>query len=302
MSSDLYPISAESGNRLYLARFGKVFDYIHIHLDEDLSLDRLSEVAAFSKYHFQRQFSHLFGMSVHRYVQLCRFKRATFQLAFRPQQSVIDIALKNGYETPESFARAFKKITGDAPSIFRKQTRWQAWYAHYQNFDKLRKNHMPSSNVIPSVQIIHTTDIKVAVMEHRGDPQLLGDTIRRFIAWRKKNHLPPKVSATFNLLYEHPDEIAAELFHLDLCAAIPHSFTISSNGITEKTIPAGRCARLRHIGLEDHLDASIRYLYADWLPQSGEQLRDFPLYLQRVIFFPDVPEHEAVTDIFLPLI
>jgi AraC family transcriptional regulator len=34
---------------------------------------------------------------------------------------------------------------------------------------------------------------------------------------------------------------------------------------------------------------------------GGEALRDFPVFFQRVIFFPDVPEHEAVTDVFLPL-
>jgi len=37
------------------------------------------------------------------------------------------------------------------------------------------------------------------------------------------------------------------------------------------------------------------------LPGSGAELRDFPLYVQRVKFFPEVPEHEAVTDAFLPL-
>jgi AraC family transcriptional regulator len=39
-------------------------------------------------------------------------------------------------------------------------------------------------------------------------------------------------------------------------------------------------------------------LYTAWFPQSGEELRDFPLYYQRVKFFPDVPENEAITDIF----
>ena len=43
------------------------------------------------------------------------------------------------------------------------------------------------------------------------------------------------------------------------------------------------------------------FLYGRWLPASGEEARDFPLYAQRVRFFPDVPEHEAVTDVFLPL-
>ena len=67
------------------------------------------------------------------------------------------------------------------------------------------------------------------------------------------------------------------------------------------TIPAGRCALLRHVGSDDQLGRSIRYLYANWLPASGEELRDFPLFMRRVTFFPDVPDSEAVTDIYLPL-
>ena len=43
------------------------------------------------------------------------------------------------------------------------------------------------------------------------------------------------------------------------------------------------------------------HLYAHWLPTSGEELRDFPLFMQRVKFFPDVPDGEAETDIYLPL-
>jgi AraC family transcriptional regulator len=58
---------------------------------------------------------------------------------------------------------------------------------------------------------------------------------------------------------------------------------------------------LRHIGSDDNLRQSISYLYSQWLPQSGEEPRDFPLYLQRIHFFPDVPEHEVITDVFLPL-
>jgi AraC family transcriptional regulator len=64
---------------------------------------------------------------------------------------------------------------------------------------------------------------------------------------------------------------------------------------------AGRCAKLRHVGSDDTLAATFKYLYATWLPASGEEPRDFPLFLQRVTFFPDVAEHEAVTDVFLPL-
>ena len=57
--------------------------HIDAHPETDLSLERLSSVAAFSKYHFLRQFSELLGIGVHKYVQLVRMKRAGYALAFR---------------------------------------------------------------------------------------------------------------------------------------------------------------------------------------------------------------------------
>jgi AraC family transcriptional regulator len=56
----------------YHARMQRVLDHIDQHLDGDLGLEALSGVAAFSKYHFHRQFMSTFGLSVHRYVQLAR--------------------------------------------------------------------------------------------------------------------------------------------------------------------------------------------------------------------------------------
>ena len=65
----------------YHARLQRVIDYIDQHLDGDLDLETVSRVAAFSKFHFHRQFSATFELSVHRYVQLARMKRASHRLA-----------------------------------------------------------------------------------------------------------------------------------------------------------------------------------------------------------------------------
>ena len=45
----------------------------------------------------------------------------------------------------------------------------------------------------------------------------------------------------------------------------------------------------------------IYYLYGDWLAESGEELRDFSCFFHYVTKFPDVPENECITDIYLPL-
>lgn len=88
----------------YQARMRRVLDYIDRHLDSDLDLETVSGVAAFSKFHFHRQFTATFGLSVHRYVQLARMKRASHRLAYMDAQSVTDIAMDAGYDAPDAFA------------------------------------------------------------------------------------------------------------------------------------------------------------------------------------------------------
>jgi AraC family transcriptional regulator len=285
----------------HLARFRRVLEYIDAHLSEDLDVERLSSVAAYSKFHFHRQFSALFGLGVSEYVQLLRLKRASYELAFREDRKVIEIALTTGYESPEAFARAFKKALGQTPSEFRKQPQWASFHETYRPLRDLRQAHMKPEQQPARVQVMDFEETKIAVLEHRGDPRKIGDTIRAFIDWRRANDLPPRVSATFNLLYNDPDSTPPEQFRLDLCAATDSPVAENSTGVVARTIPAGRCAMVRHIGSDDGFGEIFRHLYSEWLPSSGEEPRDFPLFVQRVRFFPDVPEHEAVTDVFLPL-
>ena len=151
------------------------------------------------------------------------------------------------------------------------------------------------------VTIVAFPATPVAILEHRGDPALIGDSVRRFITWRKRAGLPPGKSATFNILHDDPEETAPEEYRLSLCAATEHPVPPNEDGVVAGCLPAGRCAVLRLSGSGDDLGPAIAFLCADWLPRSGEKLRSFPIFAQRVSFFPDVSENEAITDIFLPL-
>src|SRR6201990_2315574 len=109
----------------------RVLDYIDQHLDGDLDLETVSRVAAFSKFHFHRQFTATFGLSVHRYVQLARMKRASHRLAYMDAQSATDRAMDAGYDAPDVFARAFRQRFGQSPSSFRKSPDWSPWLAAF---------------------------------------------------------------------------------------------------------------------------------------------------------------------------
>lgn len=152
-----------------------------------------------------------------------------------------------------------------------------------------------------AVRIVDLAPTRVAVLAHRGDPALIGETIRRFVAWRKAAGLPPRVSATYNILYGDPDTTPPAAFRLDLCAAIRGEVPPNDDGVVAGTIPGGRCALLRHVGPEAGLGATLAWLCGRWLPDSGERRRDAPLFFRRVLFHPEVPAAEAVTDLHLPL-
>lgn len=291
----------EAALERYRARMRRVLDHIDRHLDDDLGLDAVSSIAAFSKHHFHRQFTATFGISVHRYVQLARMKRASYRLAFRERDAVTDIALDAGYDAPEAFARAFRQRIGQVPSAFRSAPDWESWRAALGPFTDARTTLMTDTYTPDDVAIVETAAIPVALMEHRGDPARIGDTIQRFIAWRRAAGLPPRISATFNVFHTDPLTTSAADFHMDLCAATGRAIPANAEGVVPGLIPGGRCAVLRVIGSSDDLEPGASYLYREWLPASGEEPRDFPFYCQRIAFFPDVPEHEAVTDLFLPL-
>ena len=285
----------------YHARMQRVLAYIDRHLDDDLDLETVSGVAAFSKFHFHRQFMATFGLSVHRYVQLARMKRASHQLAYMDAQSVTAIAMDAGYDAPDAFARAFRQRFGQSPSSFRKSPDWEPWLAAFGPLDIARSKLMQKTFTTDDVTIRDVLPTPVAIMEHRGDPATLGVTIQRFIAWRKAAGLSPKTNPTFNVWRSERRPASPAVYSNDLCVGTDGPIEAHGEQIKAGVIPGGRCAVLRVVGNTDNLEPAALYLYRDWLPASGEEARDFPLYCQRLSLFPEVPAHEAVAELFLPL-
>jgi len=281
--------------RTYAQRFERVFDHIERHLDAALPVDELSDVANFSRFHFQRQFSEYVGLSVTRYVQLVRLRRASNQLALDGRRRIIDIALEAGFENPESFSRAFKKSFGQTPSQFRAQPAWRPWN------ERLRLPERERSRPV-EVKIVDFEETLIAVLEHRGNPALIYNTIQRFIDWRERSGLSPHpAKRSFGLAYNDPEVVPAEEFRFDIAGEIDAPVPENPHGVDTRRIPAGRCALARHLGATDRLGEAVYHLYREWLPAGGEELRDFPLFFHYVKKGANVPEHEVITDVYLPL-
>ena len=285
----------------YEDRIFGVCEYIESHLQDELSVERLSEIANFSKFHFHRQFANVAGVTVFKFVQLLRLKRASYQLVYYPEMSVLEIALEASFSSPESFARTFKKEFGQTPSGFRAEPHWKPWHEKYK---------FPRRGVLRTmnVEIVEFQETPVAVLEHRGAPELINDSVSQFIAWRKAAGLSPVDKCrTFGVLFDDPKVTKPEDFRFDICGAFDHLnpklVEVPKNefDVVNKVIPGGLCAKIRHLGSHDAMDEKVHYLYGEWLPESGRELRDFPCYVDYQNFFPEVSESELVTDIYLPI-
>lgn len=93
----------------------KSLDYIEEHLTEDIDYETVAAQSFSSSYHFQRVFSIICGITLGEYIRNRRLSLAGTELT-ATNAKVIDVALKYGYESPDSFAKAFQKFHGILPS------------------------------------------------------------------------------------------------------------------------------------------------------------------------------------------
>ena len=92
----------------------RAIDYVEAHITEEIDFEEVAKQAYSSSFHFQRVFGILCGFSLGEYIRMRRLSLAG-ELS-RGNAKIIDAALKYGYDTPESFSRAFARFHGITPS------------------------------------------------------------------------------------------------------------------------------------------------------------------------------------------
>ncbi|MDR3173863.1 MAG: AraC family transcriptional regulator [Treponema sp.] len=117
--STLFPDVRPYKRQKYIARLNAVFEYIHKHVSEELTLERVAGIAHVSKYHFERIFKKYTNSSFHQYLKYLRIKRAE-SLLLNPEMTITEVAQEAGFESIATFNRAFKEIRNCTPSEYKK--------------------------------------------------------------------------------------------------------------------------------------------------------------------------------------
>lgn len=106
----------------YIDRFVKICEYIDTHYNEDLTLEKVAELAGFSKFHFERLFKNFTGTTFYKYLNQIRIAQSR-SLITNPNLTLTEVALQSGFNSSSTFIRMFKQLNGCTPTEFKNNYR-----------------------------------------------------------------------------------------------------------------------------------------------------------------------------------
>ena len=253
----------------WIENLNAAIEYIESNLTEEISYDRAAQIACCSTYHFQRMFSFITGVPLSEYIRRRRLTLAAFELQ-NGGIKVIDTALKYGYESPEAFSRAFKKMHGIMPVSARDigvslKAYPKLTFAITIKGDvemKYRITQREAFRVFGVYTDISTNQEaafeQVPQFFRQCDEDSVPDEINELLGCFNDNH-------TISALYDHSENT----FKYMLCQFLPKGLTLPDK-FTVLDVPAATWAVFDVPNYE--MQDMWRRIWTEWFPTSGYEL------------------------------
>ncbi|MGB7759229.1 MAG: AraC family transcriptional regulator [Bryobacteraceae bacterium] len=262
----------------YYERIVRTLVFIQGHLDDELELDRVAGVAAFSQFHFARIFRGLVGETLKEYIRRLRLERAARNLKQR-DEPITQLAFEAGFETHESFTRAFGAMFGVPPSSYRAAHKPAPEAASGTHLDDVAGYHPPDYGDFPPPEIQDLAPVRVVFLRHVGPYSQVGATWGRLMAWAGMRGLLGPGMKMFGIVHDDPDVTPEDKIRYDAAVAVTRPVSPEGEfGVME--LPGGRYAVATHRGPHEGLGKAYQRIYGAWLPKSGYELRDAPAFEQ----------------------
>lgn len=293
----------------YGKRIERVTHYIFTHLDDELDVTGLAEIACFSPYHFHRVFHAMMGETVNETIRRLRLHRAAFDL-LEGQKPIAAVAARAGYGSVEAFGRAFKASYGLPPAAYRDKGALTVPPAPRSRLAGAAPASRPEECIMYTEgAIIPVNDItfaefepvRLAAMRHAGPYHEIGRTFERLGAWAGSRGLFGPQTRCFGVYYDAPEAVAPENLRSDACITVAPGFQPDRDDVSIVSIPAGRCAVFRYKGPYAELGGVYRWIYSVWLPNSGEEPADRAVFEEYLNNPATTSPRDLLTNIYLPL-
>lgn len=312
------PPHLDAGGSRQAQLIQRALDHVEARLDQPLTAAVLADQAAMSRHHFHRLFQAHVGCSVASYVSWRRLQRACALLVSGPEP-VQEVAWLVGFESAQALAKALRRELDCTPTAVRSGRAQPSALPPWRRPDLLPPQATGSSALMQASR--HTTlppGLTALTATGRG---MVGNTMMRaasqafgeLAAAIDAAGLRERVGSWMSLVPDDPkgpDDphcryVAGLIFGYQMAdgggtceqPALPLSGTLAWQAVS-----AGRYAVFSHVGPYSGLHQVWAAIYRDWLPASGEKLRDDPP-LELMLNSPDnTPQHLLHTEIWLPLL
>ena len=258
--------------------------------EEPPELSRLAEAAAFSPFHFHRVYRAMTGETTGQTVARLRLLQG-LRLLSNGERSVTDAALAVGYQTPQAFTRALRQGIGGTPSELRE-------------IDRLAQPPAPQDGETAPlrVEVVSVEPFQVAALRVTGAYPEQNQGYGRLFGWAARHGLLDSLRGLYGVPLDDRRDVPPQACAFDCMLALGAPFAADvGEGIRMRVLGGGRYARVRLVGAFDGLEALTDALLAHWLPDSGETLRDAPLFHEYLDDPDETPEALLRTDVYLPL-
>jgi AraC family transcriptional regulator len=285
--------------RDYHERILRTLVYLQEHLDEELDLDRIASVAAFSTFHFHRIFRALVGEPLGEYLRRLRLERAAQRLKLA-SEPVTQLALDSGFETHEAFTRAFKTMFGVSPSDYRLSHRPVPASPVGTHLGDTSGYHPPDFGDPPAVELKRLPPMQIVFLRHVGPYTQAGAAWSRLMSWAGARGLFGPGMRMIGIVHDDPDVTPPEKLRYDAALVVNRSVTPEGEfGFCE--LPGGLYAILTHKGRYTEIGKAYQQIYGAWLPKSGRELRHTPAFEQYLNSPTNTRPEDLLTSIHVPI-
>ena len=271
----------------WIEQFQRSIDYMEDHLTDHLDAETIAKTAALSSFYYQRIFTAMCGMTLTEYIRARRMTQAALELTSSDVR-VIDLALKYGYDSPDSFTRAFQRFHGITPSKAR------VTGAPLRSFAPLHVKVVLEGGKMLDYRITEKEPFTVVGFRRKFHTDTSYQEIPEF--WKEWKHSGSPIKGMFGLCMDQ-DGNAFDYWIADPYqpgAAVPE-------GCETVEIPGSLWAEFTCKGeLPEALQTVNTEIWSKWLPTlRGYQLAG-NYSLEVYTELPEAPE-ETISYIWIPL-
>jgi AraC family transcriptional regulator len=281
-----------------LSNLSALVRYAQANLQADLSLAALSSRAGMTPFSLHRALTRFTGETPGRFVERLRLDAAATALLLR-EVSVLDIALEHGYRNPETFARAFRRRFGAAPSAFRAAGRLRSVP---ESLERRSPPGGPSGYELSTPRVQLLKPLTVLATRRFGPYEQVGPEAWLDVQQRCREH-GLQVVALVGMGWDDPQTVAPEALRFDAGAVLEGGSVDprASRGLERWELPPGPWAMTRHAGPYATLSDAYPAIAVASATLADHRLAAGPaleLYHTRRMKSDRPLEH---TDVFLPL-